>query len=141
MTSVAPRPLSILLITSDLMVASRIAGAAAAIPATVESAGPAATPRGGPFDVIVVDLQTAGRSARDLVGRARSIAAAEADQPAKADHPAEAEKPAARIVAFGPHVATDRLAEAREAGADLVVSRGEALESLPSVVDRVRSGP
>ncbi len=122
-------PLSILLITSDLMVSSRIAGAAAGIPATVASVGPAAEPGGGPFDVIVVDLEAGRRSAADLVGRARRIVAS------------QAELRPARIVAFGPHVAVDRLAEAKAAGADLVVTRGEALQSLPSVVHRVRSGP
>lgn len=122
-------PLSILLITSDLMVSSRIAGAAAGIPATVASVGPAAEPGGGPFDVIVVDLEAGRRSAADLVGRARQIVAT------------QAELRPARIVAFGPHVAVDRLAEAMAAGADLVVTRGEALQSLPSVVHRVRTGP
>lgn len=121
-------PVSILLVTSDLMVASRIGGAAARIPATVESMGPAATPRGGPYDVIVVDLETGRRGAAELVARAREIAAAQA-----------ALRPA-RIVAFGPHVAVERLAEATAAGADLVVTRGEALQSLAAVVHRVRSG-
>ena len=128
MTSDCHGPLSILLVTSDLMVASRIAGAAGPIPATVESIGPAADPKGGPYDVIVVDLQTAGRGATELVSRVKTIAAAQAHlRPAK-------------IVAFGPHVAIDRLAEAQAAGADLVVTRGEALQSLPAVVNRVRSG-
>lgn len=122
-------PLSILLITSDLMVSSRIAGRATALPATVETVGPAADPRGGPFDLIVVDLQTAGRGAAELVSRARDLAAA------------QAELRPARIVAFGPHVAVDRLAEAKAAGADLVVTRGEAIESLAAVVERVRSLP
>lgn len=121
-------PLSILLITSDLMVSSRIVGAAAAIPATVAAVGPAAEPGGGPFDVIVVDLEAGRRTAADLVGRARQIVASQG-----------ALRPA-RIVAFGPHVAVDRLAEAKAAGADLVVTRGEALQSLAAVVHRVRSG-
>lgn len=120
-------PVSILLISSDLMVSSRIAGAAAAIPGTVEAIGPAATPRGGPYDVIVVDLQCAGRGAAELVGRAREIAA-----------PRVGGRPAG-IVAFGPHVAHERLAEAASAGADLVVSRGELLGALPGIVERVRS--
>ena len=128
MTSDCHGPLSILLVTSDLMVASRIAGAAGPIPATVESIGPAADPKGGPYDVIVVDLQTAGRGDRFHPGDEFGRAAAQAHlRPAK-------------IVAFGPHVAIDRLAEAQAAGADLVVTRGEALQSLPAVVNRVRSG-
>lgn len=125
MTSDCRGPLSILLVTSDLMVASRIAGAAGPIPATLESMGPAAEPKGGPYDVIVVDLQSAGRGATDLVSRAKAIADAQIHlRPAK-------------IVAFGPHVAVDRLAEASAAGADLVVTRGEALQSLPAVVNKV----
>ena len=129
MASECRGPLSILLVTSDLMVSSRIAGRATALPATVETVGPAAAPRGGPFDLIVVDLQTAGRGAAELVSRARDLAAA------------QAELRPARIVAFGPHVAVDRLAEAKAAGADLVVTRGEAIESLAAVVERVRSLP
>lgn len=120
-------PLSILLVTRDLMVASRIAGAAAPIPAIVETLAPAGTPRGGPYDVVLVDLQTPGIAAADLVAAARSIVAAHAHLRGGA------------VLAFGPHVATDRLAEASAAGADLVVSRGEVLGSLRAVIDRVRS--
>lgn len=120
-------PVSILLITADLMVSSRIAGAAAPIPATVETIGPGGTPRGGPYDVIVVDLDAGRRAAADLVARAREIAAAQV-----------ALRPAS-IVAFGPHVAVERLAEAEAAGADVVVTRGEAIQSFPSVVNKVRS--
>lgn len=121
---------SILLLSPDLMVSSRIAGLAATIPATVESLGPASqAPRGGPFAVIVVDLQVNGLSASVLVERAKGIR----------DSQTAAGQPPAGIVAFGPHVAVDRLAEASQAGADLVVSRGELLGALPAVVDRVRS--
>lgn len=122
--------ISILLLSPDLMVSSRIAGLASSIPATVESLGPAASaPRGGPFAVIVVDLQVNGRTATALVERAKGFR----------DAQAAAGAAPAGIVAFGPHVAVDRLAEASEAGADLVVSRGELLGALPAVVDRVRS--
>ena len=125
-----PDSISILLLSPDLMVSSRIAGVAAAIPATVEALGPAAAaPRGGPFAVIVVDLQVNGRTATALVDRAKGFRDAQAA--------AGAER--AAIIAFGPHVAVDRLAEAGEAGADLVVSRGELLGALPAVVERVRS--
>ena len=121
---------SILLLSPDLMVSSRIAGLAASIPASVESLGPAAlTPRGGPFAVIVVDLQVNGLTATALVERAKGLRDAQtAIGGARAG-----------IVAFGPHVAVDRLAEATRAGADLVVSRGELLGALPAVVDRVQS--
>jgi hypothetical protein len=79
--------------------------------------------------VIVVDLQVNGRSATALLERAKGFRDAQAA--------AGAER--AAIIAFGPHVAVDRLTEAAEAGADLVVSRGELLGALPAVVDRVRS--
>jgi hypothetical protein len=121
---------SILLLSPDLMVSSRIAGLAASIPASVESLGPAAqAARGGPFAVIVVDLQVNGLTASALVERAKGVR----------DGQTAAGEPTAGIVAFGPHVAVDRLAEATRAGADLVVSRGELLGALPAVVERVRS--
>ena len=125
-----PDSISILLLTPDLMVSSRIAGVAAAIPATVEALGPAAAaPRGGPFAVIVVDLQVNGRTATALIERAKGFR----------DTQTAAGAERAAIIAFGPHVAVDRLTEAAEAGADLVVSRGELLGALPAVVERVRS--
>ena len=121
---------AILLLTPDLMVSSRIAGIAAGIPATVETLGSAAaSPRGGPFQVIVVDLQVNGQTATALVERARGF---------RESH-AVAGGERAAIIAFGPHVAVDRLAEAADAGADLVVSRGELLGALPAVIERVRS--
>lgn len=125
-----PDPAAILLLTPDLMVSSRIAGIAATVPASVESLGPASNgPRGGPFAAILVDLQVNGRSAAALV--ARALALRDAQQAAGGVR--------AGVVAFGPHVAVDRLAEAAEAGADLVVSRGEILGALPAVLERVRS--
>ena len=75
MTSACQGPVSILLITSDLMVSSRIAGAAAPIPATMEAIGPSAEPKAGPYDVVIVDLGSAGRGAADLVARAKAIVA------------------------------------------------------------------
>jgi len=125
-----PASIAILLLSPDLMVSSRIAGLAAAIPATVEVLGPTApSPRGGPFQVIIVDLQAGSRTAGALVERAKGFR--DAQLASGGDR--------AAIVAFGPHVAVDRLAEAAEAGADLVVSRGELLGALPAVVERVRS--
>jgi hypothetical protein len=43
---------------------------------------------------------------------------------------------AARLVAFGPHVAKDRLDQAAAAGADAAVSRGELLGGFPAIVRR-----
>jgi CheY-like chemotaxis protein len=44
------------------------------------------------------------------------------------------------IVAFGPHVAADLFAAAREAGADRVMARGAFAERLPEVVTTL-AGP
>ncbi len=122
--------ITILLLSPDLMVSSRIAGLAAAIPATILTLAPAAAaPRSGPFAVIVVDLQVNGQSATALLERAKGVR----------DGQTAAGGQRAAIIAFGPHVAVDRLTEAATAGADLVVSRGELLGALPAVVERVRA--
>jgi hypothetical protein len=69
-----PASIAILLLSPDLMVSSRIAGLAAAIPATVEILGPAAPgPRGDPFAVIIVALQAGSRTAGALVARAKGF--------------------------------------------------------------------
>ena len=76
-----------------------------------------------------VDLQVNGQSATALLERAKGVR----------DGQTAAGGQRAAIIAFGPHVAVDRLAEAATAGADLVVSRGELLGALPAVVERVRA--
>lgn len=45
-----------------------------------------------------------------------------------------------RIVAFGPHVARDRLQAAREAGADEVVTRGAFEANLAKILERLGAG-
>ena len=111
----------ILLVAADLMVGSRIVGLAGACGATVEQRRlPDST--GGPFDLAIVDVQTLTEDPAAVFARLR------ADCPV--DRPL-------RIVAFGPHVATALLAEARAAGADAVVSRGEILGSFAAVLERV----
>ena len=109
----------LLLRSPDLLIASRLAGT----PGVAVTTDPTA----GPFDLVVVDLSAPG-AAGDLVTAARSLAAA---------HGAAGQGSAA-VVAFGPHVARDRLADAAAAGADDVVSRGELLGNLPALVARWR---
>ena len=89
--------MKIVAITSDLMDRSRISGAVDGI----EFVRDAAACSGA--DVVVIDL------ARDaaLVAAVRAAA------------------PAARIVAFGPHVDTDVLEQARHDGADAVLPRSK----------------
>lgn len=114
--------LRILLVSPDLMVGSRLAGLARAAGATFEQRHAAGGAAAG-FDIVILDLQ--GLPA----GPAATIAGLRA---------AGADDAACKLVAFGPHVATALLEEAREAGADAVVSRGEILGSFAAVLDRVR---
>lgn len=63
--------------------------------------------------LVLLDLSMAGTSPAELVPKLRASL-----------------PPDARIVAFGSHVHTRLLAAAREAGCDLVVSRGEFFARL-----------
>lgn len=45
-----------------------------------------------------------------------------------------------RVVAFGPHVATDALAAAREAGAHTVLARGAFATRLPQILTDLAGG-
>ena len=66
---------------------------------------------------LIVDLSMASLGVASLVSRLKSNASS---------HP--------RIVAFGPHVHEQRLAAAREAGCDLVVSRGQFFLQLETIL-------
>jgi len=116
------RPPRLLLRSPDLMIGSRLAGT----PGVEVTTDPGA----GPFAAVIVDLSAAG-SAADLVGAARRLAA---DQMAAGGG-------SAVVVAFGPHVARERLAAAAAAGADHVVSRGELLGALPTLLAAWLRGP
>jgi|LakMenEpi03Aug12_release.lakeMendotaPanAssembly.Ray.scaffolds.fasta_scaffold66163_3 DNA-binding NarL/FixJ family response regulator len=110
----------ILLVSPDLMVGSRLAGLVRAAGGSLEQRH-AATAAAAGFDVVILDLQ-------GLPGPAAVIAGLRVAGP---------DGTAPKIVAFGPHVATALLAEARAAGADAVVSRGEILGSFAAVLERV----
>lgn len=98
--------MKIVAITSDLMDRSRIAGTIDG----VEFAGDAAACAGA--DVVVVDLARAAA----LVAAVRAAA------------------PGARIVAFGPHVDTDLLDQARGDGADVVLPRSRFFQDPAAAV-------
>ncbi len=122
-------PVRILLISPDLMIASRIAGLGPSANAAVETLGSlAAAPAGGPVDIALVDLQGFSGTVAERMAEVRSVVAARAG----AD---DAGRPT-RIVAFGPHVAKQRLDDALAAGADDAVSRGELLGAFPALVSR-----
>lgn len=111
----------ILLVSPDLMVGSRLAGLARSGGDELEQRHAAAATAAG-FDVVILDLQ--GLPA----GPAAAIAGLTAAGP-------DGARP--KLLAFGPHVATALLEEARAAGADAVVSRGEILGAFAATLERL----
>lgn len=119
--------MQMLLVSPDLMSTSRMAGLARTIDAQLETLRSLDhEPQGGPYDLVLVDLQAMTGDAAVIIARVRAIMAACAGQ---GEHPV-------RIVAFGPHVQKQRLDDARAAGALAAVSRGELLGSFAGLVAR-----
>jgi hypothetical protein len=83
-------------------------------------------PRDGPFDLVLLDLQSLPGDAAVIVARALKLV----------ERQVEGTGRTAKLVAFGPHVHKERLADAVAAGADAAVSRGELLGSFPGLVRR-----
>jgi CheY-like chemotaxis protein len=119
--------LRILLVSPDLLSTSRLAGLARSVSARLETlrslddAAPA-----GPFDLVLLDTHAVPGDPAVSVARLRAIAERQ-----RAEHGR-----APRVVAFGPHVAKQRLEDARAAGADEAISRGELLGGFPALVNR-----
>jgi CheY-like chemotaxis protein len=119
--------LKLLLVSPDLMATSRIAGLCRDAGASLETLRQLTdVPHGGPFDIVLLDLQALTEDPAVVVTRARTVVAARN----------QAEGRGVTIVAFGPHVAKERLALARDAGADDVVSRGELLGGFAGLLRR-----
>jgi hypothetical protein len=122
----------ILLVSPDLMATSRMAGlcreAGASLATLRNLADP---PPVGPFDVALLDLQALTEDPAVVVARTRSVMAGQN----------QGDPRPAVIVAFGPHVAKERLALARDAGADDVVSRGELLGGFAGLLRRWLPSP
>jgi hypothetical protein len=117
----------ILLVSPDLMATSRISGLSRESGATLETLRSLGdVPHGGPFDVVLLDLQALAEDPAVIVTRARTLLGPRS----------QADGREATIVAFGPHVAKERLDLARDAGADHVVSRGELLGGFAGLLRR-----
>jgi hypothetical protein len=117
----------VLLVSPDLLSTSRIAGLAREAGGHMETLRSLDDPLpGGPYDIVLLDLQTVNGDPAVLVTRVLAIMEPQRTQTGKA----------ARLVAFGPHVAKDRLDQAKAAGADASVSRGELLGGFPAIVKR-----
>ena len=115
--------MNLVLLSSDLIAASRIQGAVTNLAArlcSVTNAEQAISAcREEPVSVVLVDLALPGLEIEPLVN---SLQRASAAPP--------------KVVAFGPHVHENRLAAARQAGCDEVVSRGQFFAQLESILSR-----
>ena len=122
----------ILYCASDLLWASKIKGAADAlsIPCRPVRNSEMLTARLADSDVraLIVDLE-AGETALALITQLRE------HQDGR-----QTTSPSPRILAFGPHVAKDRLQAAREAGADAVYTRGAFADRLPELLTALSTG-
>jgi len=108
-----------LLLSSDLIFSSRIQQAAhhADVECVVarDEATTLAAMAGHP-SLVFVDLEAMGEQSNPIIQSARKA------------------WPNVRIVAFGPHVQTDLLDAAIQAGADLVLPRSAFVQQLPSLL-------
>ncbi len=111
-----------LLLTADLMAASKVAGASArsGVSVTIASS-PAdflAKAAAATFALMILDLTVAGVDLADFVPRLKSLT------------------PTPIVLAYGPHVHEARLAAATQAGCDEVISRGQFHAQMDEILRR-----
>lgn len=116
----------VVFLSDDLMFAPRVSGITLSAGWTLREEGTPdkaidSTETESPR-LLIVDLETTGLQISDLVARLPA-----SDRP--------------RILAFGPHVHHARLEAAREAGCDMVVSRGRFSADLPALLSELLSPP
>ncbi len=114
----------ILLLSTDLLSSSQVAGAAARVGATLLTV---ATPEkllvqltadaAQPAELLVLDLNSWRWDLAEWLPRIRGAA-----------------HPPVRIAAFGPHVHAERLAAAKAAGCDEVYTRGQFFAQMEAVL-------
>jgi DNA-binding NarL/FixJ family response regulator len=123
----------VLLLSGDLMCASRVAAAAAALGLTVQSAAPNLVALAAPVApsaalplasgaLVVIDLQAPGLNLPKLTAALR-----------------QQSPPPRRIIAFGPHVQTVLLDAARAAGCE-VLTRGQFFSQLDEAAKGAAKG-
>ncbi len=116
--------MNVVLLANDLMVVSRVQNAAAHAGASLHAASNAVQAvefcRERGASLLIVDLAMASLDL-DFV---RQLTAADSRS--------------TQIVAFGPHVHADRLAAVREAGCDVVLSRGRFFNEVDTILQRGR---
>jgi DNA-binding response OmpR family regulator len=113
--------MTVVLLSSDLTVVSRVEGAALGAGKKVRAVSNAAQA------VEAIKAENAGLVIVDLAAPALDIAAL-------IEQLRSGDAAATRVVAFGPHVHEARLAAALEAGCDEVVSRGQFFSQLDRIL-------
>lgn len=113
--------MDVVLLANDLMVASRLQNAASKIDAKIHSATT------GSQAIELCDQEKIGLLIIDLAMPGLQLDFVQQLKSKPGNGP--------RIVAFGPHVHKDRLAAAREAGCDVVLSRGQFFSEIESVLE------
>ena len=115
--------MAVLLVSGDLMGASRIEGAARLAGVDFRMVGNADSAvevcAAGNVPLVMIDLALAGLDVDSLVSRLKNLP-----------------NGALAIVAYGPHVHEAKLAAAEAAGCDQVLSRGQFLSSVDAVIAR-----
>jgi DNA-binding NarL/FixJ family response regulator len=117
--------MDVVLLANDLMVASRLQTAASKIDGKIRIATTGSQVvdlcEQEKIGMVIIDLATPGLKL-DFVQQLKSKSAK-----------------GPRIVAFGPHVHKDRLAAARDAGCDAVISRGQFFGEIESILENEAS--
>jgi DNA-binding response OmpR family regulator len=115
--------MSVVLLSGDLMVLSRVDAAASRNGIAIRSASSAAQAVNAgdaePIELLIIDLATPQLETAGLVREIQSKVAG-----------------TTRIIAFGPHVHEERLAAAHEAGCDEVFSRGQFFAQVDTILLR-----
>ena len=114
--------MDVVLLSNDLMVVSRVSGAAAAsgsdLRVAANTSAAIALHAERPADMVVVDLGLPALELDVLLCGVKS----------NAEH-------SAQVMAFGPHVHAERLAAAKNAGCDAVLSRGQFFAQVDSIMN------
>jgi DNA-binding NarL/FixJ family response regulator len=113
--------MEVVLLSNDLMVVSRVSGAAASSGAVLRVAGSAAAA------IAHLDERTANLVVIDLGLPAIELEPFISSVKTDGEH-------SARVIAFGPHVHAERLAAARSAGCDAVLSRGQFFAQVDALM-------
>lgn len=115
----------LVLVSGDLMLASRVEGAArqcGLTMVTVAGQVPAVSASAEECQAVLIDLRTSGLDVAELVEALRK------------------QSDGLTIIACGPHVHEQRLDGARRAGCDLVVTRGQLDREAEAIFQRIVDG-